>query len=889
MEPPLTVTDPTASLSSDQCSSAFWLKVLDSVPDPVFVKDPQQRIVWLNQACCDFMKRDRADVLGKSDYDFFPAEEAQVFGEQDRWVFQTGITHENEEHFTDELGLTHMISTRKALLEDETGDRFVVGTIRDITTHTQQLEQTNISLQAEIADRQQVEAELFKREEFLSSIYDGVEHVVFVINVLDRGVFRYAGCNQATQRLLGIDVKDMLDRTPEQWLGKEVGKQIQQRYRRCVKVGEPLTYEERLVFNGRTVWALTTLNPIRNAAGKIYRLVGTSINITDRQRVEEALRQSEKRFQKLATNLPGMLYQFTLRPDGSMSMPYVSSGCYELYEMTPEQIYANSDRMFEAIHPEDRPLLEKAIADSIATLQPFQWEGRRLMASGKLKWIQAASRPERQADGTIVWDGLMMDVTRLKQAEAALQQLNEELELRVAQRTQQLQQAIQELEAEAEERQAAEAALLDSEEKFRMVYEYTKDAIMLLDEGRFIDGNPAALNLFGCSDLQQIVGKTPIDFSPAQQPNGQNSKRLAIRYIQQAFEVGFTNFEWQHCRLDGSLFFAEATLVSIEVSGKVRLLVVLRDITDRKQSEEALRHSEAQLRQQAQDLEHTLHELKRTQAQLVQSEKMSSLGQLVAGVAHEINNPISFVYGNLIHATDYVRDLLEVIDLYERYYPQTIPALQERIDEIELDFLRLDLPKLLASMKVGAERIREIVRSLRIFSRLDEADNKEVDLHEGLESTLMILQTRLKATADRPDIQVIKDYGQLPPIQCYAGQFNQVLMNLLGNAIDAIEESLASGQKRKTKLPPHIQISTTVRDGKWAEICIADNGLGIPEAVRDRLFDPFFTTKAIGKGTGLGLSIAHQVIVDKHGGRLEYRSTVGEGTEFIVLLPLKKT
>jgi PAS domain S-box-containing protein len=1015
MEPPLTVTDRTSSLSLGNRSSAFWLDVLESVPDPVFIKDPQQRIVWLNQACCDFMKCDRDRVLGKSDYDFFPAEEAQVFGEQDRWVFQTGITHENEERFTDDRGVTHIISTRKALLQDETGDRFIVGTIRDITDRNAQLEQANASLHAEIADRQQVEAELLKREEFLSSIYDGVEQLILVVNVLEKGVFRYAGFNLASQRLLGIDRNEGINQTPEQWLGKQVGKQVRQRYQSCVKSGEPMTYEECVVFNGRTIWALTTLNPIRNAAGKIYRLVGTSIDITDRKHaedklqqsqqllqlaidnipqlifwkdrnseylgcsqnfariaglnspaeivgktdydlpwtreesdwyrlcdvrvmesglpelhiietqqqldgttvwadtnkiplrdannnvvgilgmyeditdrkhIEEALRQSEERFQKLAANLPGMLYQFMLHPDGSMSMPYVSSGCYELYEMTPEQIYAGSARMLEAIHPEDRPLLEQAIALSATTLQPFRWEGRRLTATGKLKWIQAASRPDRQADGTIVWDGLMMDVTQLKQAEAALQQLNEELESRVELRTQQLQQAIQQLEAAAEERQAAEAALLDSEEKFRTVYEYTKDSMMLLDDGRFIDGNPAALALFGCCDRAELVGKTPIDFSPPQQPNGQNSKRLAIHYIQQAFETEFSNFEWQHRRLDGSLFFAEVTLVPIEMSGKVRLLVVLRDITDRKRAEEARLNSEVQLRQQAKDLENTLHELQRTQAQLVQSEKMSSLGQLVAGVAHEINNPISFVYGNLIHATDYVRDLLEVIDLYDQYYPEPIPALQERIEDIELEFLRVDLPKLLASMKVGAERIREIVRSLRSFSRLDEAELKEVDLHEGLDSTLMILQSRLKAAAERPEIQVIKDYGSLPRIHCYAGQLNQVLMNVLANAIDAIEESLTSGNARKTKLPPHIQISTAVRDRRWVEICIADNGLGIPESVRDRLFDPFFTTKAIGKGTGLGLSIAHQVIVDKHEGRLEYRSTLGEGTEFIILLPL---
>jgi two-component system, NtrC family, sensor kinase len=889
MEPPLTVTDRASSLSLENDTSAFWLKVLDSVPDPVFVKDRQQRIVWLNQACCEFMKRDRSQVLGKSDYEFFPPEEAQVFGEQDRWVFQTGMTHENEERFTDELGQTHIISTRKALLQDETGDRFVVGTIRDITDRTLQLEQTNVSLHAEIADRQQVEAELLKREAFLSSIYDGVEQSIFVVNDLGKGVFRYAGFNQAVQRKLGMDGNEAIDRTPQECFGQQLGEQICQRYQRCIDAGEPITYEECVVFNGQTIWSLTTLHPIRNAAGKIYRLVGTSLDITDRKQVEEALRRSEERFQKLATNLPGMLYQFILHPDGSMSMPYVSSGCYELYEMTPEQIYAGSERMLEAIHPEDRPLLENAIAVSATTLEPFQWEGRRHTATGKLKWIQAASRPERQEDGTIVWDGLMMDVTRLKQVEAALQQFNEELELRVEQRTQQLQQAIQQLEAEAAERQTAEAALTVSESRFNkladnvpgMIYQFRLD----------VDGMSSFPSVSsGCRELFELEPEAiehsaqllfdsihPDDLPSLADATTRSSESLNTLEWEGRFALPLGQLKWMQwvakpeCQTDGSVLWDGLAI----------------DITDRKRAEEAQRHSEAQLRQQAQDLENTLRELQRTQAQLVQSEKLSSLGQLVAGVAHEINNPISFVYGNLIHATDYVKDLLEVIDLYDRYYPQPCLALQERMEEIELEFLRVDLPKLLASMKVGAERIREIVRSLRNFSRLDEAELKEVDLHEGLESTLMILQSRLKATAERPEIQIIKDYGTLPRISCYAGQVNQVLMNVLANAIDAIEESLASGKVRKTKLPPHIQISTAVRDKQWVEICIADNGLGIPEEVRDRLFDPFFTTKAIGKGTGLGLSIAHQVIVDKHEGRLECRSTLGEGSEFIILLPLR--
>ena len=361
----------------------------------------------------------------------------------------------------------------------------------------------------------------------------------------------------------------------------------------------------------------------------------------------------------------------------------------------------------------------------------------------------------------------------------------------------------------------------------------------------------------------------------------------------------------------------------------VRMIGANSDITELVHVQEALQALTKQEREKATQLELALQELQHTQTQLLQKEKMASLGQLVAGVAHEINNPTSFIYGNINPAMEYAQDLLHLLRLYQRHYPQPVAEITEQRSIIDPDFLAEDFPKLLASMKEGAERIAKIVLSLRNFSRLDETELKRVDIHEGIDNTLLILQHRLKQQSSRSEIQVIREYGQLPSVECYPSQLNQVFMNLLCNAIDALEEAresesefsgviricteviARSSPKSLNGDRTSLQQPTLTSSGKFncysidsslqqnpleemgntscVVIRISDNGPGITADVQSRLFDPFFTTKPPGKGTGLGLSISYQIVVDKHKGQLLCHSGLGLGTEFMIELPLAQS
>ncbi|BBD59421.1 two-component sensor histidine kinase [Nostoc sp. HK-01] len=401
------------------------------------------------------------------------------------------------------------------------------------------------------------------------------------------------------------------------------------------------------------------------------------------------------------------------------------------------------------------------------------------------------------------------------------------------------------------------------------ILEATTDIIGIAD----VNGNNRYLNQAG----QKILGISPSEtdkFHISELVEPSMLETLQTQSLPTLLEKGVWSGESRLRSRSGEEFPVSQVMIAHKnEQGEIEFLsMIARDIRDRQQIE-------AQLRQQAKDLAQTLEELQRTQAQMIQAEKMSSLGQLVAGVAHEINNPVNFIHGNLTHLEEHTQDLLQVINLCQ---PMNLPEFQNLSEEIDLDYIQQDLPKILHSMKIGTQRIRQIVLSLRTFSRMDEAEFKEVDIHEGIDSTLMILQHRLKQKPEFPEIQVIRDYASLPLVECYAGQLNQVLMNILTNAIDALEMGMG-----KDELPT-ITIHTSVINSGWVKIAIADNGMGMSEQIKTQIFNPFFTTKPVGKGTGMGMSISYQIITEKHGGKLECYSQPGKGTEFVITIPIRQ-
>ena len=660
----------------------------------------------------------------------------------------------------------------------------------------------------------------------------------------------------------------------------------------AIDAGATPEFEHRIIrFDGSLRHLYVIGKTAFNQQNKVIKVFGTCLDITERKNTEAALRQYQEHLEELVQSRTAALEaanqqlcqeivervqaeQALKESEGQLRLAinaarmglwnwdsqsntiHYLQGIESLLCVEKNQL--NSLESFIAcVHPEDRQLVVEAMEIGIDQQVEYSVDYRIVWPDKSIHWISCQAGVLKNETGEFVGlAGTVIDVTDRKEAEIALQR---------------------------------------SEHKFRALYEATSLAVLIGNENGFFDGNTAAVELYGCNNRQQICGLHPADLSPPYQPNGQDSFTAANEAIRQAFKNGNYRFEWIHLRFDGTEFPSEVWLTALEVEeGKMFFQAVVQDLTERKKAEIAIRESEAKEREKAQQLEVTLQELKRTQAQLIQSEKMSSLGQLVAGVAHEINNPVNFIYGNLVYASEYVEKLLNLFELYNRYYPEPPPEIIAARELAEIDFLITDLRKIMASMKIGAERIREIVLSLRNFSRLDQSDRKLADIHSGIDSTLMILQNRLSPprVTGNPhflQIQVIKDYADLPQVDCFPGAMNQVFMNILSNAIDAFENySREINEAENSSVwVPTIRIKTEQISPERLAIKISDNGMGMSEAVKNKLFDPFFTTKPVGKGTGLGLSISYQIVVEKHGGSLSCSSQPGLGTEFIIEIPFK--
>ncbi len=1008
-------------------SADFLLMVINGTSDPIFVKNRQHCWVLANDAYCNFIGRSREQIVGKSDFDLFDNEVADASWEKDEFIFTTFNQNESDECITDADGRKRFIAIKKCVFKDEEGNQFLISTIRELT---QQINQ-----------QFQVEARLRESKILLEQVLNNIPQALFWKDCNSV----YQGCNSFFAAIAGVgDPKLIKGKTDfdlpwkeeeANWFRVNDSNAIES------KMPESIV-KPQLQADGRQCWLEVNTIPICDATGNVQSVLGTLQDITERKEVEVTLqklyeeleirvhqrtseltkvvthlqqeikqreaienqfRLSEEKLQKLSANVPGMLYQFKLGADNKFSFPYISSGCLEIYEIPAEQIIVDASLFISCIHRDEREDFEKSIANSARSLEAWQWEGRIILTSGKTKWIQTASRPQKQQDGSIIWDGVVMDVTPLKQAEKALKRAYADLEKRVEERTQQLMQSNRALQKEISERHSAQSELLASRQKLALLVEQTPLAVIEWDtDFKVQEWNKAAECIFGYTKQEAIENN--FEFIVSQTESQQ------IHHLKSALlsQKGGTRIVTENITKDGKTIICEwynnpLVAVNSQVFGVASLVV---DITERERSEATLqeqeqflrniyqgveqlifvvnvldnnefvyadwnsatekatginvteivskfpeeifgdlqgakirqqfircleagipityeenlvfkakehcwlttlnplrnaegkiyrivgtsfnisnrKQAEIQLKQQTQELEAALNELKNAQIQLVQSEKMSSLGNLVAGVAHEINDPTNLIYGNINHASNYAQNLLKLVRLYQQYYPQPGSEIKELASEVDLEFLLTDLPKLLNSIRVGAQRIRDIVASLHTFSRMDESKMKKVDIHQSLDSTLMILENRIKEAGNRESIKTIKEYGNLPQLKCYPGQLNQVFMNILTNALDTLEESIEL--KNKTNSNPQIQISTELTELGKVTIRIADNGMGIPSDIKGKLFDPFFTTKPVNKGTGMGLSISYQIITERHGGSIECISEFGEGSEFIISIPL---
>ncbi|MEG3847953.1 PAS domain S-box protein [Microcoleus sp. herbarium19] len=701
-----------------------------------------------------------------------------------------------------------------------------------VEKRTFQLQLANEQLQHKILESQATELVLQKNYNLLLTVINSTPTALFVKDIEGR----YMMLNAAGATIIGKSFDEIIGRDDSELFPPEIADKIRKSDRQIVTAGKIQITEEELPVQGNLRTFLSTKNAYRDGQGKIGGIVTVARDITDRKQAEIA----NKSLAAILEATP----DFVGISDIEGRAVYINKAGRKMVGIDENEDI--SDRQIaEFSAASARSTLKQAIATAIAG---GVWTGETALVSAS---------------------GLEIPVSQVIISHEAP---GGELAY------------ISTIARDISDRFGAEKALRLSEQRYRSLIAATAQLVWMTDA----QGKPIAPADWMAYTGQSLEEATDNWFS-AVHPDDRD---LTLQAWMRAVETkNLYEIEHRLRAADGSYrhFWVRAVPV-LAADGSIREWVGTHtDISDRVQVLEALKQSAAQYRSQAAQLEKAFRDLHETQTQLIQTEKISSLGQLVAGVAHEINNPINFIYGNITHATQSARDLLELLQLYQQNYPNPVPEIAELAAEIEIDFLIEDFPKILESMKVGADRIRDLVVSLRNFSRLDEAQMKRVDIHEGIESTLLILQHRLKATDARPAIQIIKEYGHFPKIECYAGQLNQVFMNIVANAIDALEEyNTKRSAKEIYACPNTITISTSIVNSHTVSIRIADNGMGMNQQVIRNLFDPFFTTKPVGKGTGLGLSISYQIVVEKHRGKLQCISVPGEGAEFVIEIPISQ-
>lgn len=770
----------------------------------------------------------------------------------------------------------------------------------------------NCAFVRDISDRKRAEASLRKSEEQYRTLAKNLPNTAILLFDQD---FRYLIAEGVELKRFGLSQELVEGKTFREVFPPEICETFEPEYRAAL-AGETRIFE--YCFGDRIY--LVYVLPVTNENGEIWAGMVMSQNITERKQAEKKLQRSNT----LLTAQQEAALDGILVIDEKRAITSYNRRFCEMWHI-PEQVWHSGDKrnILEFVLP--------SIAHPQRVFSKFEYLdenpteiGRDEISLNDGRVFDCYSAPALALDGECygrIWS--FRDITARKQTEARLRQQAEREQLlagmnRRIRKSLNLEEVLNTAVAEVRQFLACERATI-----YRFEPDWTGTIVVESVEagwmpvlGKTIQDNCFKENhaiyyqqgrVQATEDIYNAgLTKCHIELLERCQVRA----NLVVPILQKdqlwglliAHQCSGTR-QWQESEVE--LLRQLSVQLSVAIQQAALFKQLADELTERKAAEAALRQSETALKEQKLQLEQTLYELKQTQIQLIQTEKMSSLGQLVAGVAHEINNPVTFISGNISHAAIYANDLLELVRLYAQYYPQPVPEIEDLTEVIDFDFLREDFPKLLNSMNIGASRIRQIVLSLKNFSRLDEAERKPVNIHEGLENTLLILQHRLKPEA--ANIQLIKEYGDLPLVECYPGQLNQVFMNILNNAIDSLEKSeqksswngLRLTHKEVEKKNRIIKISTAVVDhhvtGLSAEsnqnfkgvvIRIADNGCGIPNEVKQHIFDPFFTTKSVGEGTGLGLSISYQIVVEKHGGQLYCTSEPGKGTEFVVKIPL---
>ncbi|MGI0493406.1 PAS domain S-box protein [Alkalinema pantanalense CENA528] len=716
--------------------------------------------------------------------------------------------------------------------------------------------------------------------QFLQQLWDAIDYGIFVLEVIENGQdFRYVKFNATMARTSPIPVDYLLGKTVREALPPMISDICMRRYQACLSSKQPVSFEEHFEHDGRRTWWLLTVAPLVQGPSGIQQLIATTVDITVQKEIEAEIGIREAKFRRFVENADDLIYE--VAADGTFT--YLSPQFKTMYGYEVKEFLHQS--FGSIVHPSDLPRVIASNQHLLTTGErQLGLEFRTRRKDGSWLWLVCNNSPIKNKLGQVIgFHGIARDVSDRKAAETKLQEQTRYKTL-LSQIANQICNALS-FNTVIETTIHAIRDLLeldccgfswlcpdDAEPTWEVIMDTQSEGIP-----SFVGQYPASIlgsapeviiqqQMIIINDPQEI--EDPIFRSLVESLGIKSDILLPIKTGTQRIGLLFGSYiHKQHYWTDSEIELLQA------VGDQLSIAIDQADLY-------------AQTRAKSQELELTLQELQRTQAQMVHHEKMSSLGQLVAGIAHEINNPVNFIHGNISYAAEYTQDLLGLIELYQKDYPNPTPAIAEHIEEIDLEFLCQDLLKLLGSMRVGTERIREIVKSLRLFSRLDESDIKSVDVHEGIDSTLMILQNRLKGKPNCPGIQVIKQYGTLPQVECYAGQLNQVFMNVLTNAIDALEERDSHRTIPEMEAQPsQITITTSLVDSQWVEIAIADNGPGIPEEIQSRIFDPFFTTKPVGQGTGMGLSTSYQIIADRHQGSLTCTSMLKQGTTFVIRIP----